>query len=142
MKWTWRWLFGDYVPVESGLSRHERGQLLKPIFKQRIGRWTPAFYGGGMGLVFMAMMVTGRAITSFPIVIFFVLLASLAMNFAGGFYIAHRTAPLIFDELHRSGIELCPACNYNLRGLSPEISVCPECGAARRLMATKEVGPA
>jgi len=142
MKWTWRWLFGDYVPVESGLSRHERGQLLKPIFKQRIGRWTPAFYGGGMGLVFMALIFTGKVFTSLPIVFFFVVLASIGMNLVGGFFIEHRTAPSIFEELRRRGIHLCTACNYNLRGLSPDIGACPECGAARTPMPAGEAGSA
>jgi hypothetical protein len=142
MKWTWRWLVGDYVPVESGLNTQERRRMLKPIFKQRIGNWLPAFYGGGMGLVFMALIFTGQVFTSLPIIVFFVILASMAMNLAGGFFIAHRTAPCIFDELRRRGIDLCSACNYNLRGLSAEIGACPECGAARRLMATKGVDPA
>ena len=130
MKWSWRWIVGDYVPVESGLSRRERGRLLKPIFAEQVRKISGA-YGAAAGLSFAAMLGIGRHFTSMPIAFFYVMLFALALNVSFGFFIAHRTAPSVFEELRRRGIDLCDQCNYNLRGLGHDAKNCPECGAAR-----------
>jgi hypothetical protein len=131
MKWSWRWMIGDYVPIESGLPRRERKRILKPIFKRHVGLLIPAVYGGMAGLAFGSLILLGRRIAPFPIVFLYVMLFSLALNFAMGFLLARRTGPSIYRELRERGIDLCSKCNYDLHGLGGNVTACPECGAGR-----------
>ena len=128
MKWNWRWMIGDYVPRESGLRRTERRSITKQAMKASVGSVIPAVYGGCCGVIFASTLTMGRNIASLPIVFLYVMLLALFLNYMMGFWFARRSWPAIHQELNRRGIELCWECNYQLKGLGPEITRCPECG--------------
>ena len=134
MKWSWRWMIGDYVPIESGMLYAERREFLKPIFKSKISTPIPALFGGFSGVAFVMIMTLGRRVIPLPIVFVYVLLLGLIFNFAFGFFIARRVAPSIYRELRERGIDLCPNCNYDLRERAAGSATCPECGVEREPM--------
>src|SRR5687768_4394770 len=131
MKWNWRWMTGDYVPVESGLRLRERRKITKVAMRERVGMIFPAVYGACGGLMFGGLMLFGRRFAAQPIVFFYVMLVALLLNYLTGFWIARRCWPVIHRQLHLRGIELCARCNYTLTGLASEVRRCPECGAER-----------
>jgi integral membrane sensor domain MASE1 len=65
--------------------------------------------------------ITRGAVWMTPII---ALLAGLGQLVALRFWYA----PFLRRCAHEIGVDLCPACGYQLTGLAPETSRCPECG--------------
>lgn len=131
MKWDWRWMIGDYVPVESGLRLRERRKIAKAAMRERVGLMLPVLYGACAGLMVGGLTIFGRRFASQPIIFFYMLLFALGLNCLTGFWIARRCWPVIHRHLHLRGIELCTRCNYTLNNLSGQVRKCPECGSIR-----------
>jgi hypothetical protein len=141
-----RWVWPEYIHRDLPLTTQDRKAILRDAWKLwRADKWNialyltlPAFY---LLTVFFASDVGGRVAALIgadglirrlfragaPVALFV-----LCFVVGGAVLQRFRFAPCVYRATRQRGYDVCDTCGYWLKGLSDDITRCPECGNARK----------
>ena len=143
---NYEWMYGSYPELSLFPSDEERRVAMKAVQRELFGRnWRFWLYGGavlgvsvwaaphvarvviGYGARWgISMWVTAPVLISALIVVYYLGIGLLWQRVVQSF---------LRKRLRASGIAVCEACGYDLRG--SELPRCPECGEASEILPGK-----
>jgi len=139
------WIWPEYVNRELPLSKRERKAIHRDAWRLwSANKWNILLYLALLAFylftVFFASDLGGRLATligaggltnklfraAAPFVLFV-----MCFVLGGAALQRYRFAPCVYQATRGHGYDVCAKCGYWLRGLTDDITRCPECGTDR-----------
>lgn len=131
---NWRWLIYDYIPVELNVPKNLKRTIRREVKDTsfiNLNTNIPLRVVIFIALFIAELFLLGTLWVLLASLIYAVLITMVCSHLALGILMRKQNEKKTYQVLSDHGYGICANCGYLLFGLSPDHTLCPECGTKR-----------